>query len=80
MNAENHDPEEQLQWRVVEPGQIWQARCDPYLCTVVRSPDEAESFYATIVRSGDLAITVLEDAVSLEAAQAWCEWRLAAGD
>ncbi len=75
----SNQPVSPLDWRVVEPGQIWQARWDPYLCTVVRSPDAA-SFYATIVRSGDLAITVLEDAVSLEAAEAWCEWRLAAGD
>jgi hypothetical protein len=74
------DSEQALEWRVVVPGQIWQAACDPYLCTVVRSPDATASFYATIVRSGDLAITVLEDAVSLEAAQAWRQWRLGAGD
>ena len=65
---------------MVEPGQIWQAIREPHLCTVVRSLDEAPSFFATIVRSGDLAITVLEDAVSLEAAQAWCEGQLADGD
>jgi hypothetical protein len=76
----SNQPDCPLDWNVVEPGQIWQASCDPYLCTVVRSPDEIVSFYATIVRSGDLAITVLEDAVSLEAAQAWCEWQLGAGD
>lgn len=69
-----------LDWRVIEPGQIWQTACDPYLCTVVRSPDATASFYATIVRSGDLAIVVLEDATSLEAAQAWCQWRLKVDD
>jgi hypothetical protein len=69
-----------LDWRVVAPGQIWQAAHDPYLCTVVRSPDDQGGFYATIVRSGDLAIVVLEDAASLEDAQTWCEWRLGIGD
>ena len=69
-----------LDWRVVEPGQIWQAICDPYLCTIVRSPDVTASFYATIVRSGDLAVVVLEATVSLEDAQAWCMRGLGAVD
>jgi hypothetical protein len=61
-----------LEWRVVVIDQIWQAAVASYLCTVVRSPDDDGGFYATIVRSGDLSIVVLENAATLEAAQAWC--------
>ena len=60
-----------LDWSVLQSDQIWQAVRDPYLCTIVRSLDD-DGFYATIVRSGDLSIIVLEYAASLGAAQAWC--------
>lgn len=72
------DGEHALEWRVIMHGQIWQAAAGPYLCTVVCAPDDA-SYYATIVRSGDLAILVLEDAATLEDAQAWCVWRVGMG-
>lgn len=67
-----------LHWRVLTSDQLWQAAHGPYLCTVVRSLD-GDGFYATIVRSGDLFLVVLEDAATLAAAQAWCAERVMRG-
>jgi hypothetical protein len=61
-----------LDWSMFQHNQIWQAVREPYLCTIVRSLEDNGGFYVTIVRSGDLAIIVLEYAATLDAAQAWC--------
>ncbi len=71
MNASD-DSGSILDWSVRQPDQIWQAVRNPYLCTIVRPLDDDGGFYATIVRSGDLSIIVLEYAASLGVVQAWC--------
>lgn len=72
MGEASEDLAMTLQWQVVRPEQLWQAACDPYLCTVVRSLDASGGYYATVVRGGDLYLTVLEECATLDIAQAWC--------
>ena len=62
-----------LQWQMIRLHELWQAACyrEFLSCTVVRSLDASGGDYATVVRGGDLYLTVLEECATLDIAQAW---------